>query len=101
MKRVFRYDPETGKVVEVTARRQPARKGPAMGAYSEGRPLVCETLGCHPDQAAEYREELRRNGIRGADVDNDGSLRFTSRKARRETMKLNRSHDRDGGYGDG
>ena len=100
MKRIFRYDHEKCKVVEVTGQLQPVV---AMGraAYDGSSPLRSDSLGCHPEQAAEYREELRRNGIIGAEVSNDGTLAFTSRKARRETMKLNRCHDRDGGYGDG
>lgn len=103
MKRIFRYDHEKCKVVEVTGQLQPLRQqvGPAIGAYGEGSPLLSQSLGCHPDQVREYHEELRHNGIVGATVRSDGAVEFTSRKARRNAMKFNRCHDHDGGYGDG
>jgi len=77
--------------------------GPAMGtvAYSESRPLISEGLGCLRHQVPELRELIRRFGIFGARVLDNGAVEFTSRRGRRDLLRARGLVDADGGYGDG
>jgi len=69
--------------------------------YQEHDPLISDSLGCLPNQVPEMREEIRKRGITGAKVRNNGQLEFTSRRGRNEVMKMRGKHDADGGFGDG
>jgi hypothetical protein len=69
-------------------------------AYTESNPLLSEGLGCMKSQVGEMREELRRNNIRGVRVLDSGQLEITSRRGRRELMRLRGLADADGGYSD-
>lgn len=96
--------------VEVTKEEWEARKGVGlkggvpMGtvAYSESKPLISEGLGCLPNQVPEMREAIRRHGIQGVRVLNNGALEITSRRGRKEVglMRPIPLHDAEGGYGD-
>jgi uncharacterized membrane protein len=52
-------------------------------------------------QVKETRDLIRRHGIQGAAVLNNGQIRFTSRRARREFLRMRGLHDLDGTFGDG
>jgi len=69
-------------------------------AYSESNPLISDGLGCMKSQIPELRDTIRRHGIHGARVLNDGQIQFTSRRARRELLRVRGLCDNDGGYSD-
>lgn len=76
--------------------------GPPMTAdtYSEHDPLISEGCGVMKSQVGEAREMIRRHGIRGAAVHDNGQIRFTSRRARKEFLAARGLVDNDGGYSD-
>ena len=76
--------------------------GPPMTAntYSEHDPLISEGCGVMKSQVGEAREMIRRHGIQGAAVHDNGQIRFTSRRARKELLKMRGLVDNDAGYGD-
>lgn len=69
-------------------------------AYGEEKPLVSIGAGCHPRQVKAFNEALQRRGIVGARYRPDGAVEFTSRGARKRTLKALGLHDNQGGYGD-
>ena len=95
---------------KVTKKQWDARKGKGfrfgsqapMGtvAYSESDPLISDGLGCMKGQVPELRETIRKHGIRGVRVCDNGQLEITSRCGRRELLKVRGLVDADGGYGD-
>lgn len=68
--------------------------------YSDHDPLISEGCGVMKSQVAETRELIKRHGIQGAVVHNNGQIRFTSRRARKEFLSMRGLVDSDGGYGD-
>jgi hypothetical protein len=48
----------------------------------------------------EFREDVKKAGITGVDINNDGSVTFSCRSARRKYMEHRGVYDRDAGYGD-
>ena len=77
-------------------------KAPPMIAntYSEHDPLLSDGCGVMKAQVTECRDSIKLHGIQGAQVHNDGKIRFTSRAARRDFLKMRGLHDNDGGYSD-
>ena len=77
--------------------------GVPMGtmAYNSAKPLVSEGVGCMKAQVPEMREAIREHGIVGAHIRDSGQIEFTSRKARKQVMKMRGLHDNEGGFGDG
>lgn len=79
-------------------------EAPPMTAntYTEHDPLISEGLGCMKSQVPEMREAIKRHGIQGVQVKENGQLVITSRRGRREVgqMRPIPLHDADGGYGD-
>ncbi len=75
---------------------------PAMAAntYTEHNPLVSDGCGVMKSQVGETRDLIKRHGIQGAAVMNSGLVRFTSRRARNEFLRMRGLRDLDGGYGD-
>ena len=75
---------------------------PAMAAntYTEHNPLVSDGCGVMKSQVGETRDLIKRHGIQGAAVMNSGQVRFTSRRARNEFLRMRGLRDLDGGYGD-
>jgi len=75
---------------------------PAMvsNAYSEHDPLISEGCGVMRSQVKETRNLIKQHSIQGAAVLDSGQIRFTSRRARNEFLKMRGLHDLDGGYGD-
>lgn len=77
-------------------------EGPPMTAntYTEHDPLISEGCGVMKSQVGETRSLIKRHGIQGAQVHDNGQIRFTSRKARKEFLKMRGLVDNDGGYSD-
>jgi hypothetical protein len=77
-------------------------KSPPMATdtYSEHDPLISEGCGVMKAQVGETREAIRYHGIQGAQVHNNGQVRFTSRRARKEFLAMRGLNDQDGMYGD-
>ena len=76
--------------------------GPPMTAntYTEANPLISDGCGVMKSQVGEAREMVRRHGIRGAMVLDNGQIRFTSRRARKEYLSMRGLRDNDGSFGD-
>ena len=76
--------------------------GVPMGtvAYSESKPLISEGIGCMRSQVPEMREVIRQHNIKGVSVRDNGSLEITSRRGRRELLRVRGLADAEGGYGD-
>lgn len=70
-------------------------------AYRQHDPLISEGIGCMRSQVPEMREVIRKHNIKGVVVRDSGQLEITSRRGRRELLKVRGLVDNDGGYGDG
>ena len=68
--------------------------------YREHDPLVSEGLGCMKSQVPEMREVIRKHNIKGVRVRDTGQLEITSRRGRRELMRVRGLGDADAGYSD-
>ncbi len=94
---------------EVTEEEWDARKGRGLKggvplgtvAYSESKPLISEGIGCMRSQVTEMREVIRKHNIQGVRVRDNGQLEITSRRGRRDLLRVRGLADADGGYGDG
>lgn len=75
---------------------------PAMAAntYTEHTPLISDGCGVMKSQVGETRDLIKIHGIQGAAVLDSGQVRFTSRRARNQFLKLRGFRDIDGGFGD-
>lgn len=69
--------------------------------YTDAKPLISEGLGCMRNQVGEMRAEIAARGIQGVKVLDSGQLEITSRRGRREVLRMRGLCDADGGYGDG
>jgi hypothetical protein len=70
-----------------------------------GWPLASDALAVHPDQVQEANERNRKAGVNvtysdGKDGHKKGQALLPSRHERRKLLRLEKAHDRDGGYGD-
>lgn len=76
--------------------------GPPMTAntYTEHSPLISDGCGVMKSQVAETRQAIRHHGIQGAAVLDNGQIRFTSRRARKDFLRMRGLVDSDGSYGD-
>lgn len=76
--------------------------GPAMSAntYTEHDPLISEGCGVMKAQVGDAREMIRRHNIQGAAVHDNGQIRFTSRRARKEFLAMRGLVDNEASYGD-
>lgn len=68
--------------------------------YTEHDPLISEGCGVMKSQVNETRQLIRRHGIQGAAVHNNGQIRFTSRRARKDFLRMRGLVDNEGSYGD-
>lgn len=77
-------------------------EAPPMAAktYSEHDPLISEGCGVMKTQVGEARAAIRQHGIVGAQVLDSGQVRFTSRRARKEFLRMRGMNDNEGSYGD-
>lgn len=75
---------------------------PAMAAntYTEHNPLISDGCGVMKSQVGETRDLIKKHGIQGAAVMDSGQVRFTSRRARNEFLRMRGFRDLDGGYRD-
>lgn len=75
---------------------------PAMSSntYSEHDPLISEGCGVMKSQVSETRDMIRQHNIQGAAVHDNGQVRFTSRRARKDFLSRRGLLDSDGSYGD-
>jgi hypothetical protein len=75
---------------------------PAMAAntYTEHNPLISDGCGVMKSQVGETRDLIKKHSIQGAAVMDNGQVRFTSRRARNEFLRMRGFRDLDGGYGD-
>ena len=55
--------------------------------------------GVHRDQVGEARDVAKKLNA-GIDVNNDGTVSFGSRRARRDWLRYHKLRDNEGGYGD-
>lgn len=74
--------------------------GRGEGNRPWSRPIHSEGAAVHPDQIPEAVEDAKRCGV-PTEFDSIGCPIFTSRKHRRDYLKVYGFHDRNGGYGDG
>jgi hypothetical protein len=97
-----------GKVVtkEELDKLLPPKKGwlkaPPMvtDTYSEHDPLISEGCGVMKSQVKEARDMIRQHNIQGAAVHDNGQIRFTSRRARKEFLSRRGLVDNEASYGD-
>lgn len=68
--------------------------------YSEHDPLISEGCGVMKAQVGETREMIRQHNIQGAAVHDNGQIRFTSRRARKEFLARRGLVDNEASYGD-
>ncbi len=68
--------------------------------YSEHDPLISEGCGVMKSQVGEARDMIRQHNIQGAAVHDNGQMRFTSRRARKEFLSRRGLIDNEGSYGD-
>jgi len=68
--------------------------------YREHDPLISDGCGVMKSQVPETREAIRQHGIQGAAVLDNGQIRFTSRRARKQFLRMRGLVDSDGSYGD-
>jgi hypothetical protein len=121
LKRTFKRDKKSGRMVETTPervkamlpkqRRKPKSGVPALASWN--RPVRMLSVSVHSSQVADYREDAKQAGFTGIEVRDDGTIFAATRSQRKEYFKhrtralqqmtgdMNRVvHDRDGGYGD-
>lgn len=60
------------------------------------KPKICEASGCHKKQVAAEREVIRRHGISGAEVLDDGRMKYHTPNAEKNYLRLYNMHNRDG-----
>jgi len=68
--------------------------------YRDHDPLLSDGLGVMKNQVGEMREEIHHRNIQGVLVRENGQLEITSRRGRREIMRMRGLADSDAGYGD-
>jgi hypothetical protein len=77
-------------------------ESPPMTAntYTEHDPLISEGCGVMKSQVGEARAMIRQHNIVGAAVHDNGQIRFTSRRARKEFLARRGLVDNEASYGD-
>ncbi len=69
--------------------------------YSAHDPLVSDGMGCMKSQVPELRATIRKHNIQGVAVKDNGQLEITSRRGRKELLRVRGLVDNEGGYSDG
>jgi len=99
--KILRYNHKTKKVEEFDKDKVPASGDMLfLGNNQWSTGLTSASCACHSEQVQDFREDIERAGIRGVEVLNDGRVKFYSRKARSDYMRMRGLFDRDAGYGD-
>lgn len=68
--------------------------------YRGHDPLISDGIGCMKSQVGEMRRVIEAHGIQGVRVRDSGQLEITSRRGRKQLLKVRGFHDADGSYGD-
>lgn len=76
------------------------RPAMASNTYTDHDPLISEGCGVMKSQVGETRDLIKKHCIQGAAVLDSGQVRFTSRRARNEFLRMRGFRDLDGGFGD-
>ena len=85
---------------EFTKNPKPIAACRVPNTYRAHDPLLSDGIGCMKSQVGEMREVIRRHNIKGVTVRDSGKLEITSRRGRRELLKVRGLADSDAGYGD-
>ena len=72
----------------------------SITTYRGHDPLVSDGMGCMKSQVGELRESIARRNIQGVRVKDNGQLEITSRRGRKEVLRMRGFADLDGAYGD-
>jgi predicted SnoaL-like aldol condensation-catalyzing enzyme len=72
----------------------------AAATYRGHDPLVSDGMGCMKAQVPEMREAIAKRGIQGVRVKDSGQLEITSRRGRKEVLRMRGFVDNEGSYGD-
>lgn len=75
-------------------------RGRFANTYRGHDPLLSDGIGCMKSQVPEMREVIRKHNIKGVTVRDSGQLEITSRRGRRELLRVRGLADADAGYGD-
>lgn len=68
--------------------------------YRAHDPLLSDGIGVMKSQVPEMREVIRKHNIKGVLVRPNGQLEITSRRGRKELLRVRGLADADGTYGD-
>jgi len=63
-------------------------------------PQVSDFAGVHPDQVKSHAENIKKKGVRGVEVLENGDIKWNDRKARKDYCRAFKLFDKDAGYGD-
>ena len=63
-------------------------------------PQVSSVAGVHPDQVASHRNSIKNKRVRGVEVLDNGDIKWSDRKARKDYMEAFKLFDKCAGYGD-
>lgn len=72
----------------------------SLKTYRAHDPLLSDGIGCLKSQVPEMRETIRKHNIKGVLVRDDGKLEITSRRGRKELLRVRGLADADGMYSD-
>lgn len=93
---------EVSKEQFVEGAREDWLEQPPMSAntYRAHDPLVSDGIGCLKHQVPEMRKVIKQHNIQGVNVRDNGQLEITSRRGRKELLKVRGLADADAGYSD-
>jgi hypothetical protein len=69
------------------------------GITAWNKPILSNAMACHPSQIPEMMERNRKAGVH-VDYNSEGQPILRSRGDRRNLMRVEQVHDKQGGYGD-
>ncbi len=102
-KEVFREMKDAGKPVRCTACKKKMYRDFSNEVREATNPIaiwkkpkVCEASGCHKDQVPAERDVVKRYGLKGVRVRDDGCMEYDSSRAEKSYLKLYNMHNRDG-----
>lgn len=68
--------------------------------YRAHDPLLSDGIGCLKSQVPELRDVLKKHNVQGVLVRDSGQLEITSRRGRKELLRIRGLVDSDAGYSD-
>lgn len=72
----------------------------AANTYQGHKPLLSDGIGCLKSQVPEMRHVIKKHSIQGVTVKDSGQLEITSRRGRKELLRVRGLVDAEGSYGD-